>query len=134
MSNSAIPWTAAGQASLSFTISWSLLILMSIESVVLSDHLILSHLLLFLPSIFPRIRAFSNELALHISWPKYWSFNFSLSPSNEYSGLFSSRIYSLLSRALKSLLQHHSLKASILWHSAFLIVQVSHPYVILEKS
>ena len=134
MSNSAIPWTAAGQASLSFTISWSLLILMSIESVVLSDHLILSHLLLFLPSIFPRIRAFSNELALHISWPKYWSFNFSLSPSNEYSGLFSIRIYSLLSRALKSLLQHHSLKASILWHSAFLIVQVSHPYVILEKS
>ena len=101
MSNSAIPWTAACQASLSFTISWSLLILMSIESVVLSDHLILSHLLLFLPSIFPRIRAFSNELALHIRWPKYWSFNFSLSPSNEYSGLFSIRIYSFDLLAVK---------------------------------
>ena len=88
-----IPWTVACQASLSFTISWSLLILMSIESVILSDHLILGHLLLFLPSIFPRTRVFSNELALHIRWPKYWSFNFSLGPSNEYSGLFSIRIY-----------------------------------------
>ena len=89
----AIPWTTACQASLSFTISWSLLILMSFESVILSDHLILGHLLLFLPSIFPRIRVFSNELALHIRWPKYWSFHFSLGPSNEYSGLFSIRIY-----------------------------------------
>ena len=93
MSDSAIPWTAACQASLSFTMSWSLLMLMSIELVILSDHLIFGHLLLFLPSIFPRIKGFSNELTLHIRWPKYWSLNFSLGPSNEYLGLFSIRIY-----------------------------------------
>ena len=121
------PWTAAHQASLSFTISWSLLKLMSIELVMPSNHLILCPPLLLLPSIFPSIRAFSNESALHIRWPKYWNFN--ISPSNEYSGLISFRIdwFDLLAvqGTLKSLLQHHSLKASILRHSAFFMVQLT---------
>ena len=117
----AAPWTAARQASLSFTTSWSLLKLMSIESVMPSNHLILCCPLLLLPSIFPSINIFSNESALHIRWPKYWSFNFSISPSNEYSGLISFRIDWLdllaLQGTLKSLHQHHSTKASILWCS-----------------
>ena len=117
------PWTEACQASLSFTISWSLLRLMSIESVMPSHHLTLCHLLL-LPSVFPSIRVFSNESTLCIRWPKYWSFSFSISPSNEYSGLISFRIvwFDLaVQGALKSLLQHHNSKASILWCSAFLL-------------
>ena len=124
------PWTAAHQASLSFTISWSLLKFMSIESVMPSNHLILCRPLLLPPSIFPSIRVFSNELALCIRWPKYWNFIFSISPSDEYSGLVSSRIdrFDLLAvqGTLKRLLQHHSSKTSILWHSAFFIVQLSH--------
>ena len=125
----AIPWTTARQASLSITNSCSLLKLMSIESVMPSNHLILCHPLLLLPSIFPSIRVFSNESALHIRWPKYWSF----SPSNEHSGLISLRMDWLdllaVQGTLKSLLQHHSLKASILQRSAFFIVQLSHPYM-----
>ena len=128
---SVIPWTTAHQASLSITNSWSLLKLMSIVSVMPSNHLILCHPLLLLPSIFPSIRVFSNESVLHIRWPKYWSFSFSISPSNEYSGLISFRIDWLdllaVQGTLKSLLQHHSSKASILWRSAFCIVQLSHP-------
>ena len=128
-----IPWTAACQTSLSFTISQTLLKLMSIESVMTSNHLILFHPLLLLPSIFPSIRVFSNHSALRIWWSKYWSFSFSISPFNEYSGLISFRIdwFDLLAvqGTLKSLLQHHSSKASILWRSAFLIVQCSHPYM-----
>ena len=128
MSDSVTPWTAAHKASLSSTSSQSLLKLMSIESVMPSNHLIICHPLLLLPSNFPRIRVFSNELALCIRWPKYWSFNFSISPSNEYSGLISFRIdwFDLLAvqGTLKSLLQHHSSKASILQCSAFLIVQL----------
>ena len=112
MSNSATPWTAACQASLSITIFWSSLKFMSIESVVPSNHLIFSHPLLLLPSILPSIRVFSNESVLHIRWPKYWSFSFSLSPSNEYSGLISFRIDWLdplaVQGTLRSLLQHHS--------------------------
>ena len=131
------PWTAARQASLSFTISQSLLKLMSIESVIPSNHLILCHPLLLLPSIFLSIRVFSNESALGIRWPKYWRFSFSISPSNDYSGLISFRTdwFDLLAvqGTLKSLLQHHSSKASILWHSAFFIVQLSHPYVSTGK-
>ena len=127
------PWTIPRQTSLSFTISRSLLKLMSIESVMPSNHLILCHPLLLLPSLFPSIRVFSNELALCIWWPKYWSSSFSISPSNEYSGLISFRIdwFDLLTvqGTLKSLLQHHSLKASILWHTAFYMVQLSHPVV-----
>ena len=115
---SAIPWIAAHQPSLSITNSWSLLKLISIESVMPSNHLILSHLLLLLPSIFPSIKVFSNELALHIRWPKYWSFSFNISPANEHSGLISFRMNWLdllaVQGALKSLLQHHSSKASIL--------------------
>ena len=122
------PWTAACQASLSITNSWSLLKLMSIESMMPSNHLMPCHLLLFLPSIFPSIWVFSNESDLRIRWPKYWSFNFNISPSNEYSGLISSRMNWLdllaIQGTLKSLLQHHSSKASILWHSAFFIVQL----------
>ena len=118
-----IPWTAAHQTSLSFTISWSLLKLISIKLVMPSNHLILCHPLLLLPSIFPRIRVFSTESALSIRWPKYWSFSFSISPSKEYSGLISFRIdwFDLLAvqGTLKSLFQHHSSKASILWYSAF---------------
>ena len=120
-------WNAASQVSLSFTISQSLFKLMSIELVMPSNHLVLCCPLLLLPSIFPSIRVFSNESALPIRWPKYWSFSFSISPSNEYSGLISFRIdwFDLAAQGtLKSLLQHHSLKASILWHSAFLIKYV----------
>ena len=130
---SAIPWTAACQASLSFTISRSLLKLMSIEVGGPSNHLVLCHPLLLLPSIFPSIRVFSNEMALHIRWPKYWSFSFSISPSNEYSGLISFRIDWLNLLAvqgnLKSLLQYHSSKASIFWCSTFFMVRLSHPYM-----
>ena len=125
----ATPWTAARQASLSITNSWSLLKLKSIESVISSNHLILCHPLLLLPSIFPRVGVFSSKSALHIRWPKYWSFSFSISPFNEYSGLISFRIdwLDLLSvrETLKSLLQHHSSKASILRCSAFFTVQHS---------
>ena len=120
-------WTIAHQASLSFTISWSLLKLMSIESMMPSNRLILCQPLLLMPSIFPSIRVISNELALHLRRPKYWSFNFSISPSNDYSGLVSFRIdwFDLaVQGTLKSLLQHHSLKASILWHSTFFMVQL----------
>ena len=128
VSDSATPWTAARQASLSITNSWSLLKLMSIESVMPSKYLILCRPLLLLPSIFPSIRVFSNESALHMRWPKYWSFSFSISPSNEYSGLISFRMDRLdllaVQGTLKSLLQHHSLKALILRHSAFLTVQL----------
>ena len=131
------PWTAAHQASLSITNSWSLLRLKSIELVMPSNHLILCRPLLLLPSIFPSIRVFSEESALHIRWPQYWSFSFSISPSNEYSGLISFRIdwFDLLSvqGTLKNLLQYHSSKASILQHSAFFIVQLSHPFVATEK-
>ena len=120
----AIPWTAAHQASLSITNSWSLLKLMSVESVMTSNHLILYHPLLLLSSIFPSIRVFSNESAFHIRWPKYWSFSFSISPSNEYSWLISFGMDWLdllaVQGTLKSLLQHHSSKASILQCSAFL--------------
>ena len=118
------PWTAAHQASLSFTISQNLLNLMSIESVMPSNHLILCHPFLLLLSVFPSMRVFSNESALHIRWPKYWSFSFSISPSGEYSGLISFRIdwfdLCAVQGTLKTLLQHHSSKASILQHSAFL--------------
>ena len=124
------PWTAACQASLSITNSWSLLKLMSIVSVIPSNHLILCRPLLLPPSIFPSIRVFSNESVLHIRWPKYWSFSFSISPSNEYSGLISLRMdwldFLAVQGTLKSLLQHSS-KASILWRSAFFIVQLLHP-------
>ena len=123
------PWTTACKASLSITNSWSLLKLMSIESVMPSNHLCCS--LLFPPSIFPSIRVFSSESALHIRRPKYWSFSLSISPSNEYSGLISFRMDWLdllaLQGTLKSLLQHHNSKASILWCSAFFTVQLSHP-------
>ena len=126
-------WTAACQASLSITNSWSLLKLMSIESVMPSNHLILCHPLLLLPSVFPSIRVFSNESVLHIRWPKYWSFSLSISPSNEYSGLISFRMDGLdppcSPRTLKNLLQCHSSKGSVLQRSAFLIVQLSHPYM-----
>ena len=132
----ATPWTAACQASLSFTISRSLLKLMSLKLVIPSNHLILCCPLLLLPSILSSIRIFSNESALHIRWPKYWSF--SISPSNEYSGLISFRIDWLgllaVQGTLKSLLQHHSSKASILRHSAFFIVQPSHPYKTTRKN
>ena len=128
----ATPWTAACQASLSITNSQSLLKLMSIESVMPSNHFILCRPLLLLPSIFPSIRVFSNKSVLHIRWPKYWSFSFSISPSNEYSGLMSFRIDRIdllaVQGTLKSLLQHHSSKASILQHSAFYIVQLCSKY------
>ena len=134
----ATPWTAACQASLSISNSQSLLKLMSIELMMSSNHLILYRPLLLPPSIFPSIRVFSNEPVLCIRWPKYWSFSFSISPSNEYSGLIPFRIDWLDFLAdqgtLKSLLQHHSAKASILWHSAFFIVQLSHPYMSTEKN
>ena len=124
-------WTAALQASLSIANSQSLLKPISIESVMPSNHLILCHPLLFLPSIFPIIRLFSNESVLRIKWPKYWCFSFSISPSNEYSGLIFFTMDWLaplvVQGTLKSLLQHHSSKASILWRSAFCIVQLSHP-------
>ena len=134
----ATPWDAVSQAYLSITNSQSLLKLMSIELVMPSNHLILCHPLLLPPSIFPSIRVFSNESALHIRWPIYWSFSFSISPSNEYSGLISFRINWLdllaVQGTLKSLLQHHSSKASILCHSAFFIVQFSHPYITTGKT
>ena len=129
----ATPWVAARQASLSISNSQSLLKLMFIDPVMPSNHLILCHPLSLLPSVFPSTRVFSNELALQITWPKYWSFGFSISPSNEYSGLISIRIdwFDLLAvqETLKSLLQHHSSKTSILRHSAFFRVQLSHPYM-----
>ena len=130
----ATPWTAASQTSLPITNSQSLLKLMSIELVMPSNHLILCHPLLLLPSIFPSISVFfSNESALCIRWPKYWSFSFSISPSNNYSGLISFRMDWLdllaVQGTLKSLLQHYSSKASILWHSAFFTVQLSHPHI-----
>ena len=132
------PWTAAHQASLSITNSQSLLKLMSTESVMPSNHLILCHPLLLPPSMFPSIRVFSNESLLRIRWPKYWSFSFSISPSHEYSGLISFRIDWLdllaVQGTLKSLLQHHSSKASVLQHSAFFIVQLSHPYMTTGKT
>ena len=134
----AAPWTAARQASLSITNSWRLLKLMSIESVMPSNHLILCRSLLLLPSIFPSIRVLSNESVLCIRWPKYWSFSFSISPSNEYSGLTSFRMdyldFLAVQGMLKSLLQHHSSKASILRRSASFIVQLSHPYTTTGKT
>ena len=131
------PWTAALQPSLSITNSRSFFKLMSIELVMPSNHLILCRPLLLLLSVFPSIRVFSNESVLHIRWPKYWSFSFSISPSSEYSGLISFRIDWLdlaVQGSLKSLLQHHSSKASILWHSAFFIAQLSHPYMTTGKT
>ena len=132
------PRTAARQASLSITNSWSLLKLMSIESVMPSNHLILCRVLLLLPSIFPNIRVFSNKSALHIRWPKYWSFSFNISPSNELPGPISLRMdwVDLLGvqGALKSLPQHHSSKASVLLYSALFIVQLSHPYMTTGKT
>ena len=134
----ATPWTAARQASLSITNSQSLLKLMSIKSVMPSNHLFLCHPLLLLHSIFPIIRVFPKESVLHIKWPEYWSFSFSISPSNEYSGLIPFRIYwfDLLAGqgTLKSLLQHHSSKTSVLQCSAFFIVQLSHPYMTTGKT
>ena len=132
------PWTAAFQACLSFIISQSLLKLMSIESVMPSNHLILCHPLLLLPSVFPNIRVFSNESALYIRWQKYWRFSFSISPSKEYSGLISLWIdcFDLLAvqQTLKCLLQHHDSKASIIQHSAFFMVHLSHPYMTTGKT
>ena len=134
----ATPWTTACQASLSIINSWSLLKLMSIELVMPSNHLILCLPLLLLPSIFPSIRVFSNASVLRIRWPKYWSFSFSISPSNGYSGLIPFRMDWLdllaVQGTLKSLLQHHSSKASILQRSAFFIVQLSHPYMTTGKT
>ena len=134
----ATPWTEACQASLSFTNSRSLFKFMSIESVMPSNHLILCHALLLPPSIFPGIRVFSNESVLHIRWPKYWSFSLSISPSDEYSGQLSFRMDWLdlpeVQGTLKSLLQHHSSKAWILWCSAFFMVQLSHPYMTTGKN
>ena len=135
---SATPWTAARQASLSITNSRSLPILMSLESVMPSNHLILCHPLLLLPSLFPSIRVFSSESALCIRWPKYWSFSFNIRPSNEHLELISFRMDWLdlvaVQGTLKSLLQHHSSKASILWRLAFFTVQLSHPYMTTGKT
>ena len=134
----ATPWIAPHQASLPITNSWSLPKLMTIESVMPSNHLILCCPLFLLPWIFPSIGAFSNVLALCIRWPNYWSFNFSISPSNEYSGLISFRMdwFEILAvrGTLKRFLQHHSSKASILQCSAFFIVQLSHPYITTGKN
>ena len=134
----ATPWTAARQASLFITNSWSPPKPRPIKLVMLSNHLILCHPLLLLPSIFPSIKVFSNGSALCIMWPKYWSFSFSISPSNEHPGLISLRMDWLglfeVQGTLKSLLQHHSSKASILRHSAFFIVQLSHPYMTTGKT
>ena len=138
MPNSVTPWPAARQAFLSITNSWSLLKLMSIESVMPSSHLILCCPLLLLPSVFPNIRVFSNESVFSIRWPKIWSFGFNISLSNEYSGLISFRMDWLdrlvVQRTLKSLLQYHSSKASVLQRSAFFIVQLSHPYMTTRKT
>ena len=132
------PWTAARQASLSITNSWSSLKLTSIESVIPSSHLILYRPLFLLLPIPPSIRVFSNELTLRMRWPKYWSFSFNISPSNEHPGLISFRMGWLdllaVQRTLKSLLQHHISKASILRHSAFFTVQISHPYMTTGKT
>ena len=132
------PCSTAHQASLSITNSQGLLKLTSIESVMLSNHLILCCPLLLLPSIFPSIRVFSNESIFHIRWPKYWSFSLNISSSNEHSGLISFRMDWLdllaVQGTLKSLLQHHSSKAPILQHSAFFIVQLSHPYMTTGKT
>ena len=132
------PWIAACQAFLSITNSWNLLKLMSIRLVMPSNHLILCCPLLLPPSIFTSIRVFSSESVLCIRWPRYWSFSFSISPSNEYSGLISYRMDWLdllaVQGTLKSLLEHHSSKASILWHSAFFIVQLSHPYMTTRQT
>ena len=132
------PWTAARQASLSITNSRSLPKPMSLESVMPSNHVILCHPLLLLPSIFPSIRVFSNESTLRIRWPKYWSFSFNISPSNEHPGLISFSMDWLdllvVQGTLRSLLQQHSSKASILRHSAFFTVQVSHPYMTTGKT
>ena len=134
----ATAWTAPCQASLSITNSQSLHKLMSIESVMPSNHIIPCHPLVLLPSNFPTARVFTNESALHIRWPKYWSFSFSISPSNEYSGLafFSKDWLDLLAvkGTLKSLLQHNNWKALILCHSSYFIVQLSHPYMTTEKN
>ena len=134
----ATPWIAARQASLSVTNSWSSLKLMSIKSAMPSNHLILCRPLLLLPSIFPSIRGFSNESALYIRWPKYWSFSFNISPSNEHPGLISLRIDWLdpfaVQGTLKNLLQHHSSKASMLQRSIFFTVQLSHPYMTTAKN
>ena len=132
------PWTSACQASLSVTNSWSLLKLMSIVLVMPSNHLMLCHPLLLMPSVFPSIRVFSNQSVLHIRWPKYWSFSFSISPSSEYSELISFRMDWLdllaVQGTLKSLFQHLSSKASILQRSAFFIIQLSHPYMTTGKT
>ena len=132
------PWTAARHASLSITNSQSLLRLISIQLVMPSNCLILSRPHLFLPSGFPSIRVFSSESVLHIRWPKYWSFSFSISPSNEYSGLISFRLdwfhRLAVQETLKGLLQHHSSKASVLLHLAFFMVQLSHPYMTTGKT
>ena len=134
----ATSWAAAGLVSLSFTLSWSSLKRVSMESVMPSSHLILYHPLLLLPSVLPSIRIFSNELAFRIRWPKYWSFSFNISPSNEYSRLVSFRIHWFdllaLQGTLKSLLQHHSSKASVLWCSAFFLVQLSYLYLTSGKT
>ena len=131
-------WTAAHQASLSITNSQSLLKLISFESMMLSNHLILCHPLLLLPSIFPSIRVFSNESVLLIRWPKYWSFSFNISSYNEYSEVISFRMDWLdllaVQGTLKSLLQHQCSKASVLWYSTFLTVQLSHPYMTTGKT
>ena len=138
MSNSVTSWTTAHQASLSITNSQTLPKLMSIELVMPSNHLILCHLLLLLPPIPPSIRVFSNESTLCMRWPKYWSFSLSISPFNEHPGLISFRIDCMDLLAVqgtpKSLLQHHSSKASILWCSSFFIVQLSHPYMTTGKT
>jgi len=132
------PWTAACQASLYLTNSWSLLKLTSIELVMPSNHLILCHPLLLLSSVFHSIRVFSNESVLDIRWPKHWNFSFNISPSNEHSGLISFRMdwldFLAVQGTLKSLFRHHSSKASILRHSAFFIVQLSHPYMTAGKT
>ena len=134
----ATPWTAASQASLSFTVTWSLLKLVSIKLVMSTNHLILHYPLLLLPSIFPSTRIFSSKMALRIKWPKYWNFSFSISPSNEYSGLISFRIerFDLLvvQGTLKSLLQYCNSKASVFWHSAFFMVQLLHLYMSTGKT
>ena len=132
MSDSVTPWTAACQAFLSITNSWSLLKLMSIKSVMPSNRLILCHPLLLLPSVFPGIGVFFNESVLHIRWPKYWSFSFSISPFNDYLGLISFRMEWLDLLAAQATLksQHHSSKATNLWHSAFCIIQVSHQWIL----
>ena len=138
LSNSVTPWTTARQASLSITNSLSLLKFMSIGLVMPSNHLIFCRPLLLPPSIIPNIRVFSNESVLRIMWPKFWSFSFSISPPNEYSGLISFIMDWLdllaVQGTLKSLLQHHSSKASTLWHSSFFTVQLSHPYMTTGKN